>query len=628
MGYIVVFCTFSKQNTLNIMPKNLLCIILCTLLFISFSSQAQFTISATGPTDVCFPSSVTLVVDNPIPGNSYSWWVGSYSCNMGTSSPVQYAFGSSTIQALGTGEFYCVSTGPGGIMEISNPVVVRVLPGSIGSILLPAPFPTSPVNCQSSVSMCVPWVFYQNFPGTQIRWFFNNSLISGATAASYNATVSGWYKYSITSSCIQAFSDSVEVIIPPGTPLIFGSQPTPACAGNVVTFNILNVEPGVSYLWEVSVNGGTYQPAGTNSTLNYTIPAASSVLVRARITSNGCNQVSNIITIQIQNIVLTSSPGTPLLLCFGASGVISATTSYLPPPSFQWYRNGVPVPGANLQTLTVTQGGIYKMAASAACGVVWSNDQVVKAGDIPQAIVTAGGPTEFCSGGNVLLSASVGPGYTYQWKKYGNLINGATSSTYLAKRTGKYRAIITDSVGCVRATNTVSVNVYPYPTAQVTALGATDICQGDSVVMVANQDPGNTYQWKRYTSVINGATGPVYTASNFGKYKCVVTNQYGCARGSNQITVNIVCRDGESPASQNDIQIYPNPSNGEFYIDNPSGNSPYNFTLLDNMGRVVDEGDVIMEGTSYKISGLSSGMYMLILRSDAGTQTHRVLVNH
>ncbi|MDP1745844.1 MAG: T9SS type A sorting domain-containing protein, partial [Bacteroidota bacterium] len=45
----------------------------------------------------------------------------------------------------------------------------------------------------------------------------------------------------------------------------------------------------------------------------------------------------------------------------------------------------------------------------------------------------------FCSGGKVILYASTCSGYRYQWKKDGVNISGATSSTYTASVSGKYQ---------------------------------------------------------------------------------------------------------------------------------------------------------------------------------------------
>lgn len=78
---------------------------------------------------------------------------------------------------------------------------------------------------------------------------------------------------------------------------------------------------------------------------------------------------------------------------------------------------------------------------------------------IVNSIITAGGPTTFCAGGSVLLSATSDPSYTYIWKKGSVVIAGATSSTYLATTAGKYKAIISNTNGCSKISNVIKVIV-------------------------------------------------------------------------------------------------------------------------------------------------------------------------
>ena len=54
----------------------------------------------------------------------------------------------------------------------------------------------------------------------------------------------------------------------------------------------------------------------------------------------------------------------------------------------------------------------------------------------PAAIITASGPLTFPQGGNVVLNASSAAGNTYQWKKDGVNITGATTESYSATAGG------------------------------------------------------------------------------------------------------------------------------------------------------------------------------------------------
>jgi hypothetical protein len=57
---------------------------------------------------------------------------------------------------------------------------------------------------------------------------------------------------------------------------------------------------------------------------------------------------------------------------------------------------------------------------------------------LPSSSVTANGSTVFCAPGSVTLNANSGAGLTYQWKKNGINISGASNSSYIATATGNY----------------------------------------------------------------------------------------------------------------------------------------------------------------------------------------------
>src|SRR5690606_19382855 len=80
----------------------------------------------------------------------------------------------------------------------------------------------------------------------------------------------------------------------------------------------------------------------------------------------------------------------------------------------------------------------------------------------PDAIITAGGPTTFCEGESVSLSANTGSGYTYQWKRNTVNISGATAATYSVTQSGSYTVVVTaNSLSTTSDATTVTVNSKP-----------------------------------------------------------------------------------------------------------------------------------------------------------------------
>ncbi|MBK8344345.1 MAG: T9SS type A sorting domain-containing protein [Bacteroidetes bacterium] len=78
----------------------------------------------------------------------------------------------------------------------------------------------------------------------------------------------------------------------------------------------------------------------------------------------------------------------------------------------------------------------------------------------PPANITASGPTIFCAGGSVTLTANTGPGLSYQWYKGAALIPGATSINYVATLAGNYKCRVTKMVtGCFKNSNVINISI-------------------------------------------------------------------------------------------------------------------------------------------------------------------------
>src|SRR2546425_5848162 len=80
------------------------------------------------------------------------------------------------------------------------------------------------------------------------------------------------------------------------------------------------------------------------------------------------------------------------------------------------------------------------------------------------------GPTTFCAGGSVDLTANPAGG-TYLWS------NGAVTRTITVSSSGNYSGTVTDGYGCsAQASQGWTVN--PLPVASITSSGPTTFCAG------------------------------------------------------------------------------------------------------------------------------------------------------
>lgn len=147
----------------------------------------------------------------------------------------------------------------------------------------------------------------------------------------------------------------------------------------------------------------------------------------------------------------------PTTFCQGGSVNLNATYSGA---TVQWKKDGTDILGATSSTYTVNQKGTYTATTTGDCGSATSSEIVVTVQKNPIAGIIAGGPTTFCSGGSVVLTANAGAGLSYQWYKGATPIAGATGINYTATLAGNYRCQVTKvSTGCSKLSTTITVSV-------------------------------------------------------------------------------------------------------------------------------------------------------------------------
>lgn len=158
----------------------------------------------------------------------------------------------------------------------------------------------------------------------------------------------------------------------------------------------------------------------------------------------------------------------------------------------------------------------------------------------PSAVISAGGPTEFCGGGAVTLNADPVAG-TYQWQLDGDDIPGANGATYDAAAAGDYTLLVTNACGSdVSDAITVSVGEAPvYAFDQAAYLS----CDGVPVTITAVDGSGQgdlAYEWYLNGNVLGGEDGPALLVGEAGSYSLTVTNTVtGCAYTADPVEVSI-----------------------------------------------------------------------------------------
>jgi hypothetical protein len=150
-----------------------------------------------------------------------------------------------------------------------------------------------------------------------------------------------------------------------------------------------------------------------------------------------------------------------------------------------------------------------------------------------QAAITASGPTSFCAGGSVVLTAT--EGQSYLWSP-----GGETTRSITITSSGNYSVIVTSASGCSATTPVTSVTVYDSPSVnagndQTVYYGYGPMACATLTASVSGGSGSYTYLWS------NGATGESITVcpGTTTNYTVTVTGEHGCS-SSDQVTVNVI----------------------------------------------------------------------------------------
>jgi hypothetical protein len=169
------------------------------------------------------------------------------------------------------------------------------------------------------------------------------------------------------------------------------------------------------------------------------------------------------------------------------------------------------------QTIVVTSAGNYAVTVIDSNGCSKSSDTVVvNVNPLPAVSVSNSGPSVICQGDSVVFTSSSAASYLWS--------TGATTQSINATLSGNYFVTVTDTNGCSKTSGVQNLNVNAIPVVNISAVGTTSFCQGDSVTLLSS--PASFYLWS------NGATTQQITVNTAGNYSVTVTDANNCSNTS------------------------------------------------------------------------------------------------
>ena len=320
------------------------------------------------------------------------------------------------------------------------------------------------------------------------------------------------------------------------SPVIMASGPLAFCNKDSVVLTVSPQHLSYSYQW---LRGGGPAPApSTGPQLTVKISGTYRVIA---ISPSGQRDTSAGTAVTVKPVVSTVTPAAPTNFCGGPSSITLTAPSgnY----SYQWLQANTPLTGATASSYTVTTPGVYRVFVTNRSNncTDTSDPRDIRIVPDPVATITPAGAATRCSGDSLLLTATTPGGAAWQWFFDNTPIAGATAARYAAQTySGDYRVQVLDTNGCLSDTSApVSLTVHPTPTADLTTTGALRFCEGSSVVLNTQTEPGNLLQW-----IVDGVlrpqdNAPFKNVSTSGSYAIQVTNAFGCTALSATLPVTV-----------------------------------------------------------------------------------------
>jgi hypothetical protein len=234
----------------------------------------------------------------------------------------------------------------------------------------------------------------------------------------------------------------------------------------------------------------------------------------------------------------------------GAALSLSATVTGTGPLSYQWRKDGADIEGATGASLEIgevqlSDAGSYTVFITNAQGSTESGAAVLTVNAVIAPVITqAPAGVEVTEGEVVSLSVSASgtEPFSYQWRRNGLAIAGATGATLEISESdpadsGSYDVVVSNYKGSVTsAAATVTVNPIIIAPAITMAPKSVAVTEGDpvSLSVSASGTAPFTYQWRKDGVDIAGAVSATLSInaaglSSAGDYDVVVTNASGSA---------------------------------------------------------------------------------------------------
>jgi N-acetylneuraminic acid mutarotase len=384
-----------------------------------------------------------------------------------------------------------------------------------------------------------------------------NTNASTITIAAVAAQDAGTYDCVVSSSTASNSVTSAGATLSLNDVPAIAAQPASVTVaqGGSTTFSVSATGLGaLSYRWRKSG-----QPIAGAITTSYTVAAAAAAdagsydcVVTSTVNGNGISTTSSAATLAVNTVPVITTQPVGLTATQGAPVTFTVVATSTGALSYQWRHGGLPIPAANdasltLAGVTVADAGSYDcvitstlngttVGTTSTMATLVVNSTPLITGQPVGMTVTAGSPASF-----TVTTGNAGT-VTYQWRKNGTAIPNANAATLSIASTaasdeGSYDCVVVSAIGntstqAISAAAVLQVNAPPTITTPPANLTVVQGGAASLTVVATTTDGALSYQWRKASVAIQGATSATYTINaaaspDAGNYDCQITNTLG-----------------------------------------------------------------------------------------------------
>ncbi len=251
------------------------------------------------------------------------------------------------------------------------------------------------------------------------------------------------------------------------------------------------------------------------------------------------------------NVNISATPSASNICGYNASVLLEVQNPALfDNPEYQWYRNDLPIEGADLPIYFATTTGSYRLYVIDGLCRKFSAETIditISGGNYPKPDLVVTPDTIICGDSASLylyvrnyseLSSAI-----YFWFRNGERIQVNTNPYLITREPGLYQ-VYAASGGCGSHSNEINLILNPesgMEKPQITA--GTPFCETGGRVLLQLTDPQNTtgmsFQWYLNYLPIEGAVNPWYITGTPGTYSLQVITSDTCAAFSDPLQIAV-----------------------------------------------------------------------------------------